>query len=157
MEVVSKIEEYFEEQLYQIYEQSFEFGSPWTKKQVNESLFQENNHYLFVKEENQLVGFLLYIAIADQADVINLAILPSFQKQGVAKKLVLAMEEELCKRGTSEVFLEVRQSNINAQNFYKKIGFEEISKRKNYYHHPSEDAIILRKRIKYSGEMSALT
>ena len=77
--------------------------------------------------------------------MMNIAVHPDFRRQGVARALILALTEELKKRGSHCLTLEVRASNAPAIALYEKLGFSQAGLRKNYYRDPKEDALILRK------------
>ena len=68
-----------------------------------------------------------------------------FRRQGVARALILALTEELKNRGSHCLTLEVRASNDPARALYESLGFVLVGTRRNYYHNPKEDALILRK------------
>jgi len=134
-------------QLVDLLDASYDHGSPWTKEQFVLALQQEKNHFLYVVNGRNLVGFLAYSYLLDQADIINLAIHPDFQKEGLATQLLMLMEENLNKAKIKEVFLEVRAKNLAAQKFYQVQGFEKISMRSHYYKNPPDHAFILSKEL----------
>ena len=134
-------------QIFELLEASYEFGSPWNTGQLAKSLNDKSNHFFFILERGKLAGFLHYTYILDQADIMNLAIHPDFQQKGLAGQLMNLLEERLQHEKVKEIFLEVRKSNIQAQNFYQKQGFQNLSQRPNYYQNPSEDALILKKEL----------
>ncbi len=82
----------------------------------------------------------------DECHITNLAVHPDYRRQKVATALIKKMFK-LCKKHQTEyIELEVRKTNIIAQNFYKKFGFHEEFIRTNYYKNPDntrEDAIIM--------------
>ena len=73
-----------------------------------------------------------------EREILNLAVDPSYRRQGIATALLSA---ELRRRATH--FLEVRQSNIAAQKLYAKFGFKEVGRRADYYSDPIETAIVM--------------
>ena len=83
--------------------------------------------------------------VLDESDMMNLAVDPAFRRRGIARALVCALIEQLRKMGSRCLTLEVRASNESAQALYACLGFVQVGRRKNYYHHPKEDALILRK------------
>ena len=88
-----------------------------------------------------VAGFLVWRRLAeDECEVLNLVVAPPFRRRGVARKL---LEPVLNLRGT-QVFLEVRESNQAARIFYKSMGFQEVSTRREYYELPSEAAIVMK-------------
>jgi len=100
----------------------------------------ETTDYYLAFDHQRLVGFLAVSHVMDQMEVTNIAVLPDYQGKGVATSL---LSKILNFSGT--IFLEVRESNKVAQGLYDKLGFEPYHRRKNYYHNPSEDAILMRK------------
>lgn len=93
----------------------------------------------------QLVGFLICQQVVDEATLFNIAIHPCMQKQGLATSLLTDLIEELATKNVHTLWLEVRASNHTAINLYERLGFNEITVRKNYYPtaHGREDAIIM--------------
>ena len=73
-----------------------------------------------------------------EREILNLAVARRFRRSGVATAL---LQEELSRKGT--YFLEVRESNLAAQELYRKFGFREIGKRPDYYQCPVERAIVM--------------
>lgn len=90
--------------------------------------------------DGRVVGFLVYRAAADEREVLNLAVDPGFRRRGIAAALLRAAMD-----GSPGVwFLEVRESNQAARELYRKSGFIEVSKRREYYENPPEHAIVLK-------------
>ncbi len=92
-------------------------------------------------------GFCVMLLSLDTADLVDIAVLPEYRKQGRAQALMDFSHKECTARGVKEVFLEVRMSNAPAIALYKKQGYTEISVRRKYYSAPTEDALIMRKRL----------
>ena len=115
--------------------------SPWTANQVTEVLRSDVNSCALAADENQLVGFLVWQETDFEAEVLQIAVLPIYQGQKIATALFDFLPAD------KEIFLEVRESNKPALLFYKKEKFEEIARRKAYYHAPVEDAIVMKREI----------
>ena len=115
--------------------------SPWTADQVAEALRSDVNSCALAADESQLVGFLVWQGTDFEAEVLQIAVLPSYQGQKIATSLFDFLPAD------KEIFLEVRESNKPALLFYKKEKFEEIARRKAYYHAPVEDAIVMKREI----------
>ena len=113
--------------------------SPWTAGQVEEVLRSDVNSCALAADENRLVGFLVWQETDFEAEVLQIAILPSYQGQKIATALFDFLPAD------KEIFLEVRESNKPALLFYKTEHFEEIARRKAYYHAPVEDAIVMKR------------
>ena len=115
--------------------------SPWTVGQLEEVLHSDVNSCALAEDENRLVGFLVWQETDFEAEVLQIAVLPSYQGQKIATALFDFLPAD------KEIFLEVRESNKPALLFYKKEKFEEIARRKAYYHAPMEDAIVMKREI----------
>ena len=113
--------------------------SPWTADQVAEVLRSDVNSCALAADESQLVGFLVWQETDFEAEVLQIAVLPSYQGRKIATALFDFLPAD------KEIFLEVRESNKPALLFYKKERFEEITRRKAYYHAPVEDAIVMKR------------
>ena len=100
------------------------------------------DHYFQVAEaEDRVVGFLVARRVyGGEWEILNLATDPRHRRKGVARRLVA----ELLTSGVETVFLEVRESNVAAQELYKSLGFNAVSTRKDYYQNPPESAIVLK-------------
>jgi [ribosomal protein S18]-alanine N-acetyltransferase len=96
---------------------------------------------------NVVLGFVLVRAVADEMEIMNLAVDQDARRQGIAARL-LAHAIEVVKRANVErVYLEVRESNSDARAFYSARGFTEQGRRKDYYSQPVEDALLLALRL----------
>ena len=79
--------------------------------------------------------------------MMNVAVHPDHRRKGIAQALILALCADLQAQGNSCLTLEVRASNAPAIALYEKLGFDTVGRRPNYYRHPKEDALILRKSL----------
>lgn len=113
------------------------FINPWNKEQLLYE-FNENpiNKIFVALDGDKLVGFINYMITFNSATISQLAVTEKYRKQGIATKLCEAMFSSFAKSGddiVEFVTLEVRESNIKAISLYKKLGFDQISVKKNYY------------------------
>ena len=91
----------------------------------------------------KVVGYIgMYISF-DEASITNVAVLPDSRKMGIGEQLVTNAKKEAKDIAVETIFLEVRVSNLPAISLYKKLGFQELGIRKNFYDHPLEDAYIM--------------
>ncbi len=90
-----------------------------------------------------LVGYLVGTVVADVAEIVNLAVHPSWRRQGIGQALVLAALEHWRCCGAEQVGLEVRAGNTAALTLYSRCGFEAAGRRCGYYTDPHEDAVVL--------------
>jgi ribosomal-protein-alanine N-acetyltransferase len=97
--------------------------------------------------EKEYKGFGIIRLAGDDVEILTIATLPGYRKQGIGEALISAMIEAVRVQKASAIFLEVSQSNSSAINLYNRVGFTVISKRKDYYRKSDnsyENAIIMR-------------
>lgn len=113
---------------------------------LKEDLEQENNYYIVARLANTIVGYVGISYVLDSADIISIVVDKSYTKKGIASTLLKHVLEFCKTQNIEKIFLEVRKSNIAAQNLYLKHGFTKISERKKYYDNV-EDAYIYEKEL----------
>ena len=95
------------------------------------------------EDRGEVVGFLVGRVAADEFEILNLAIFPVHRRKGIASKLLERALETSRQQGCGCAFLEVRASNAAAMQLYRSHGFSECGRRRGYYSHPVEDAVVL--------------
>ena len=90
-----------------------------------------------------VLGYIGSRIVLDSADITNVAVRPVYRRRGIARQLVGRMLEQMAEKGVTGVLLEVRESNLPAQNCYAQAGFTVVGRRKNYYELPKEDALLM--------------
>lgn len=124
------------------------FADPWSTAEFASVL--EVGHTIFlvaeVGEGRNIVGYVIAMAVLDQAEILNVAVAPGHRGAGLGGGMLDAALLEVEKRGAESVFLEVRVSNSPARALYSSRGFVEISRRKNYYRTPVEDALVMQRQ-----------
>ena len=92
-----------------------------------------------------LAAFLCAWIVAGELHINNIAVHPAYRRRGVASQLLEEILGRAKARGATAGYLEVRASNEAAKALYHRYGFKLIGRRPNYYDHPEEDAIVMRK------------
>lgn len=121
------------------------FDDPWSERSVASELSNELSLWLVAVENGDVLGYVGSQTVLGETDMMNVAVHPEARRQGIAEKLILELVEKLKAKDSHCLILEVRASNSPAISLYEKLGFVQIGRRKNYYHNPKEDALILRK------------
>ena len=124
------------------------FSVPWSLDSISYEIENPLAKYVIAQDlsTNEVVGFAGVWIVAGEGDITNIAIHPTYRKQGIASQL-LSKLLEICKdNNCNDITLEVRVSNTPAQNLYTKFGFVNEGIRKKYYSDNGEDAIIMWKR-----------
>lgn len=122
------------------------FSQPWSKASIEESM-NGNNTFIGVKIENRLIGYVSVYESQGEGYINNVAVLPEFRRQGIAKALLCELNHYALNAHFDFLSLEVRESNMAAISLYTAFGFKCEGRRKNYYSSPTEDAIILTRRF----------
>jgi [ribosomal protein S18]-alanine N-acetyltransferase len=122
-------------------------AASWSPAGQQEILRQPGVLALVAEAASHIQGLLIARQVADEAEILNIAVRPQSRRAGYGSALLLALEEEFHRQHVARVFLEVRASNAAAIAFYRKHGFVPIDSRKAYYSHPREDAVVMEKKL----------
>lgn len=120
---------------------------PWRRYAFEQSLAPDSAQ-LLADQRGAAVGFLIWRVVADQAELLNIALLPEWRGHGLGRALLVALLEQL-PAAVSSMFLEVRASNFAAIGLYTAIGFNQIGERRDYYRRSDdplagrEDALVM--------------
>lgn len=121
------------------------FSQPWSENALLQELKNTNSHFLVAESDGDVAGYIGVQEICSEAYITNVAVFNKFRKNGIGKALVEAAREGALQRNCEFITLEVRQSNKNAISLYEASGFEKVGVRKNFYSHPTEDAVLYTK------------
>ena len=97
--------------------------------------------------EEKVAGFLILSAVLDEAEILEVAVDVNLRRKGIASELMSGIFDWCEKNGITQIFLEVRESNLPAKKYYCKFGFSESGLRKNYYKNPSENAVLMSRKL----------
>lgn len=123
------------------------FSTPWTAEQVKSS--DDSTVFFLARANEKVVGYGGMYTVLDEGYVTNIGVLPEFRRQGIGAKIVNKLIDFSKEKSLSFLSLEVRVSNIAAIELYKGFDFKEVGKRKNFYHNPKEDALIMTRYFTY--------
>ena len=120
------------------------FSLPWPEKSFRFELTDNPASRCWVIEaDGRIVGMIVVWLLVDEAHIATIATHPDRRRQGIARKLLSYALRYLSKEGAVSSFLEVRESNLAAQEMYRKFGFKAVGRRKRYYKDTDEDAILM--------------
>lgn len=123
------------------------FSVPWTRSTFRSLLARRGTGLWVAEQGGAVVGYAVVWTVADQAELGNVAVSEGYRRRGIATTLMENVLDWLRDQGVREVFLEVRHSNTAARQLYEAHGFVEVGRRKGYYTHPREDALVLRREV----------
>lgn len=130
--------------------ETLSFAEPWTKEMFLHEFSSEGIADLLVARIDEgfgphIAGFLCAWIVSRELHINNLAVHPRFRRRGVASQLLEEALRRAKLKGATAGYLEVRASNEAAKMLYHRYGFKLVGRRRNYYDHPREDAILMRK------------
>ena len=131
--------------------ESLSFAEPWTEEMFVHELSSERIAESLVARVDEgsgkrIVGFLCAWIVSGELHINNIAVHPGYRGRGVASQLLEEMLGRAYAKDVTVGYLEVRESNEAAAALYKGYGFQPIGRRRNYYAHPREDAIVMRRQ-----------
>lgn len=109
------------------------FGEAWSGAQVAGALSIGDTFAQIARQQGRAVGFSLTRRIADEAELMLVAVTPDARGSGIGRMLLDGAMTEARRRGASRMFLEVRANNDGALALYKAGGFDAVGRRANYY------------------------
>lgn len=121
------------------------FSDPWSVSSIGNEVNNPLSLWLVAVDGETVAGYVGSQSVLGWADMMNLAVAPSYRRLGIGEKLVNELICQLKDNHVTCLTLEVRVSNASAIALYEKLGFSEVGRRPGYYHNPREDALILRK------------
>lgn len=121
------------------------FSDPWSVNSIASELDNRLSLWLVALEDDKVIGYVGSQTVLGETDMMNIATHPDYRKRGIATALITGLMEALEASGSHSLMLEVRASNEPAVSVYRKLGFEKVGRRKNYYRNPKEDALIMRR------------
>jgi ribosomal-protein-alanine acetyltransferase len=119
-----------------------------TSLYIEDIINSKSQHMIFALfRSGRVAGFFVLSSVLDEAEIIEVAVSENLRRNGIASQLMTEVFEWCEKNGVANIFLEVRESNFPAIEYYKKYGFVENGIRKNYYRDPVENAILMLKKL----------
>ena len=126
------------------------FSAPWSRNMLAEELDNALSALLVALDDSgRVVGYAGVQVILDEGYITNVAVRPECRRQGVAGKLLDVFLNFAQGNKLAFLTLEVRASNEAAIILYGTRGFRGVGRRRNYYEHPREDAIIMTREFTY--------
>lgn len=131
-------------EVMEIEERCFEFA--WSEENFIRCLRQRNCIGMVAEHDKRIVGFMIYELHKNHLHILNFAVHPEFHRHGVATSMVSSLVGKLSPERRNRILLEIRETNLEAQMFFRKAGFRAISVFRNFYKDTSEDAYLMQYR-----------
>jgi [ribosomal protein S18]-alanine N-acetyltransferase len=132
-------------EVLQIEQSSFDFS--WTEEDFLRCLRQRNCIGMVAEQGEKVVGFMIYELHKTKLHILNFAIQPAFRRLGVGVQMVTKLVSKLSSHRRTKITLEIRESNLAAQLFFRSQGFRAVRVLRSYYEDSGEDAYLLQYRL----------
>ena len=118
---------------------------PWTRVIIDNLLSDKKYFCIVITIDNKIIGHVIAWNVGDDGEIDRLAIAHNWRRRGLGARLLDDLVSIALSRGVRQLFLEVREDNIAAQQLYLGRGFEIVGARPDYY--PDGSAALVMKRI----------
>ena len=122
-------------------QEAFEF--PWSDEDFTRCLRQRNCIGMVAESGDSVVAFMIYELHRSRLHVLNFAVARSHRRLGVATRMMEKLIGKLTPERRNRIVLEVRETNLPAQLFFRSLGFRAISVLKDFYQDTTEDAYLM--------------
>lgn len=126
------------------------FSDPWSVAALASALSLAHVRFFVAEEGNgtaTLLGYVVVLLYGDEGEIADLAVTPAARRRGTGGMLLDRAVAEAMESGVRALYLEVRESNVAARALYASRDFDLVGRRRAYYQHPSEDALVLRREL----------
>ncbi|HEV2489884.1 MAG TPA: ribosomal protein S18-alanine N-acetyltransferase [Candidatus Acidoferrales bacterium] len=121
-------------------------AAQWSQNDYS-SLLRAGSQGWIAAEQGHILGFVFMRRVADEVEILNIAVAPAFRRKGVGSLLLREVLSWAKENWVANLHLEVRASNPAARKFYEAHGFRQVGCRPNYYSDPRDDAILLNRLV----------
>jgi ribosomal-protein-alanine N-acetyltransferase len=125
--------------------QSFEF--PWSEEDFIRCLRQRNCIGMVAERQDRVVGFMIYELHKTRLHILNFAVAPTHRRSGVGSQMAAKLIGKLSLERRTRITLEVRETNLAAQLFFRTLGFRAVSVLRSFYDDTPEDAYVMSFRV----------
>ena len=120
---------------------------PWSEQALLVLCREHGTGFVAVDDDGRVLSYVGMTYAADEGSVTNVATHPNARRQGLGRAVVEALLKNAADLSLAFVYLEVRPSNGAAIALYRSLGFEVVGRRKNFYRHPTEDALLMQANL----------
>jgi ribosomal-protein-alanine N-acetyltransferase len=138
-------------EVLEIENQSFEF--PWSEEDFIRCLRQRNCIGMVAEHDERVAGFMIYELHRNRLHILNFAVPDEFRQRAVGRQMVEKLVGKLSSQRRNRILLEVRETNLAAQLFFRELGFRAISVLRDFYDDTTEDAYLMQYRYRTEDEL----
>jgi ribosomal-protein-alanine N-acetyltransferase len=132
-------------EVLQTEQDSFEFA--WTEEDFLRCLRQRNCIGMVAEQGEKVVGFMIYELHKNKLHILNFATHPAYRRHGVGAQMVAKLISKLSSHRRTRITLEVRETNLQAQLFFRAQGFRAVRVLRSFYEDSGEDAFLMQYRL----------
>jgi [ribosomal protein S18]-alanine N-acetyltransferase len=132
-------------EVLQIEQDSFDYS--WTEEDFLRCLRQRNCIGMVAEHGEKVVGFMIYELHKNKLHILNFAVCPAFRRIGIGGQMISKLVGKLSSHRRTKITLAVRETNLNAQVFFRTQEFKALKVLRNYYEDSGEDAYLMQFRI----------
>jgi ribosomal-protein-alanine N-acetyltransferase len=132
-------------EVLQTEEQSFDFA--WTEEDFLRCLRQRNCIGMVAEHGEKVVGFMIYELHKNKLHIMNFAVHPAWRRHGVGAQMVGKLISKLSSHRRTRITLEVRETNLVAQLFFRTQEFKAVRVLRAFYEDSGEDAFLMEYRF----------
>lgn len=129
------------------------FPLPWGEEDFIRCLRNRNVIGMVADVGEQVAGFNIYELHRNRLHILNFAVDPAFRRRGVGAAMVSKLVNKLSPQRRNRIMLEIRETNLDAQLFFRGLGFRAVSLLRDFYEDSTEDAYLMQYR--YQAEVPA--
>jgi ribosomal-protein-alanine N-acetyltransferase len=122
-------------------------AAAWTAEALGDAFARHLKYFFTGWRGGEIAGFISGRQVLEEGEILNLGVRKADRRRGVGLAMLQVLLEVFRQRNVLQVFLEVRESNAPAIEFYGKAGFQKIGKRPGYYQNPDEAALLLAMKL----------
>jgi ribosomal-protein-alanine N-acetyltransferase len=137
----------------QIENESFEFA--WSEEEFVRCLRQRNCIGMVAELNDKIVGYMIYELHKNRLHVLNFAVAAEYRRRGVGSRMTAKLIGKLSAQRRTRILLEVRETNLAAQLFFRKQGFRAVSVLRDFYDDTTEDAYVMQYRYRAEDAAAA--
>ncbi len=123
------------------------FDNPWREDDFIRCLRQRNAIGMVAEVADGVVGFMIYELHSNRLHILDFAVDPHCRRQGVGAKMIWKLTTKLSNNRRGRLMVEIRETNLAGQLFFKAMGFRAVSVLRNFYDDTTEDAYLMQYRL----------
>jgi ribosomal-protein-alanine N-acetyltransferase len=137
-------------EVLQIEQESYDY--PWSEEDFLRCLRQRNCIGMVAEHNEKVVGFMIYELHKSKLHILNLAVHPEHRRRKVGAQMVQKLIGKLSTHRRNRITLEVRETNLASQLFYRDARFRAVRVLRGFYEDTGEDAYLMQHRLAPAGE-----